>query len=54
MPILPRQQILRLHAAIVSARLANNRATLLRGIDAALVASLPTEADLAAQILADL
>src|SRR5262245_24685109 len=54
MAILPRQQILRIHAAVVSARLSANRAPLLGGIEETFVASLSTAADPAGQILSDL
>lgn len=54
MRTLSHDDILSLHSAIVSARLLDQRAALLTGIDPVLVASLPAEANPAAQILADL
>lgn len=54
MAILQHKQLLRLHKAVVSARLTSNRATLLVGVDRSLVASLPIASDPAAQILSDL
>ena len=53
-PVLSHREILELHAAVVSARLAGSRVALLAGLDAALVASLPQAAAPSEQILADL
>jgi hypothetical protein len=50
---LKHEQVVRLHEAIVSARLARNRDALLSGIAPQIVASLPHASDAAAQILGD-
>src|SRR5215475_7892058 len=54
MPLLPRDQILVLHAATLATHLTGNRIALLGGINAALVASLPTGLDPSGQMLSDL
>lgn len=54
MAILPHEQILRLHAAVVSADLASARATLLGGIDSVFLSGLPLCTSQSSQILSDL
>src|SRR5438874_579664 len=54
MPLLPHDQILRLHEAIVSAGRAGSRTALLGGLDARFVAELPSAPDPSSQILCDL
>jgi hypothetical protein len=54
MGILNHDEILRLRAAIISARLGNSRTALLAGIDAALIASLPNASAPGDHILTDL
>lgn len=54
MAILPHDQILRLHAAIVAAGLADHRSVLLGGIELPVVASLLHAKDPSSQSLSDL
>lgn len=54
MPILPHEDILKLHRAIISAQLVPSRAALLTGVDEHLVAGLPIGATPSDQILQDL
>jgi hypothetical protein len=54
MAILPDDQIRRLHTAILTALLTDNRRALLGGIDAVFVAGLPTAPDPGGQIFSDL
>jgi hypothetical protein len=54
MGLLSHSEILKLHAAAISARLMESRFALLAGIDAGFVAGLPREANASDQILRDL
>jgi len=54
MPLLSLEDLHALHAAAVGARLAESRATLLAGIDAVFIASLPVRSSPSEQVLSDL
>jgi hypothetical protein len=53
MTVLPDDTIRKVYAAVLTARIADKRNALLGGVDAAVLASLPTSPDPSSQVLGD-